>query len=127
MFRRYIRHLANMRFALAGIWRSLIHESEKSFKILLLVATLLWTTSLVLGTTTPRLLIIAAAFIYVLAQELQNTASEQLAKKFVKLGYSDPQHDRTIKHALDSAAGGVFLTGGAAFLLWIALTFFPNL
>ena len=125
MFRRYIRHLANLKFALAGIWRALILESEKSFKMMLLAATLLLGTSAVLGTSVPRLLLIAAAFIYALAQELQNTASEQLAKKFVKLGYSDPKYDPVIKSALDSAAGGVMLSGLAALLIWLALTFWP--
>lgn len=123
MFRRYIRHLANLRFALAGIWRALVLESEKSFKMMLLVAALLLGTSAALNTSAPRLLLIAAAFIYALAQELQNTASEQLAKKFVKLGYSDPKYDSLMKSALDSAAGGVMLSGLAAFLIWLALTF----
>lgn len=116
MFTSYLRHLANLRFALAGVMRAI--RSEKSFHLILGGSIILLTISAILGTPLWRLAISGYAFLCTLGAELLNTALENLADKV------QPNKDEQIGTLKDFAAAAIFIFGLGAFVLWLILTFF---
>lgn len=113
----YIRHLTNLRFAFAGIWRAI--RSEKSFHLILVTEIILLIVSVIHSTPLWRIGIITFGFITVLALELINTAIERTADKVV-----GKQRDHLIMLAKDFAAGAILLIGIGAVILWLTLTLF---